>query len=81
MRKKKLKPLGHPAGPSGLSSGPRAQPDAQVVSTYFIFALHETTLVSRFIAKIFVKPPKNKKKSMKRGHKKNMRGLLLKPLV
>ena len=78
--KKKLKPLGHPAGPSGLRSGPRAQPDAQVVSTYFIFALHETTLVSRFIAKIFVKPPKKIKKTNEPGHKKKG-GLLLIPRI
>ena len=46
----------------GLRSGPRAQPSHQVVSIYFYFALHETTLVSRFLAKIVVKPPRQLKK-------------------
>ena len=55
---------------SGLRSGPRAQPSQQVVSIYFYFALHETTLVSRFLAKIVVKPPRRLKKSMKPGHRK-----------
>ena len=50
-RQKKIKLPGHPAGPSGLRSDPRAQPGQQVVSIYFYFALHETTLVSRFLAK------------------------------
>ena len=59
--KKKLKPWasGWVLGPPLRASG---QPDAQVVLTYFIFALHETNLVSRFIAKISVKPPKKSKK-------------------
>ena len=46
MQKQKLKPLGY----------------TQVLSIYFIFTLHKTTLVSRFIAKTVVKPRKISKK-------------------
>ena len=59
---------------------PWTQPNAKVVSTYFIFALHETTMVSRFIAKLSVKPPKiSKKINETRSQKKKMRGFFLKP--
>ena len=60
--------------------GPRAQPGHQVVSIYFFFALHETTLVSRFLAKILVKPPKRLKKIHEtRSQKKKRHGFYLKP--
>ena len=79
VRKKKLKQLADPAGPSGLRSGPRAQPGQQVVSIYFYFALHETTLVSRFLAKILVKPPWRLKKIHEtRSQKKKRHGFYLK---
>ena len=45
-----------------LHSGPRAQPGGQVVSIYFYFALHETTLVSRFLTKIVVNTTKTVQK-------------------
>ena len=50
MQKQKLKPLGY----------------TQVLSIYFIFTLHKTTLVSRFIAKTVVKPRKNQLNQVKR---------------
>ena len=49
--KKKLKPLGHQVGPEGRSGGPRAQPDAQMVSAFFLPNFMNTTMVSRFTAK------------------------------
>ena len=45
-----------------LRSGGRTQPGAQVVQIYFYFELYQTTLVSRFLAQIFMKPPKRLKK-------------------
>ena len=68
----------HPAGPSvirfrlraplSFCSSPQAQPVVQVVSVFFYFAIHETTLVPIFLTKIDVKLPRLKKR--KRGHKK-----------
>ena len=70
--------LGSRAGAErfALHSGPRAQPGGQVVSIYFYFALHETTLVSRFLTKIVVKPPRRFKKIIEtRSQKKKTRFL------
>ena len=66
--KKKFKALWHLAGPEGFSpSG----------FNFFFFALHETTMVSRFIAKLSVKSPKNKKQiNETRAQKKNARSPL-----
>ena len=47
-----------------------AQPDTQVASIYFIFTLHETTLVSRFIAKIVVTPSEISEEFMEPENKK-----------
>ena len=61
-------------------SGPRAQRGAREVSIYFFVWFHETTQGFNFCSqKISVKPLKPSKKSMKPGHKKKMRGFLLKP--
>ena len=62
----------------GRSGGPRAQPSHQVVSIYFYFALHETTLVSRFLAKILVKPPRRLKKIHETRSQKKRHGFYLK---
>ena len=78
MKCEKKYPPGDSAEPSAprfaLRSGPQAQPSHQVVSIYFYFALHETTLVSRFLAKIVVKPPRRLKKiNETRSQKKKIR--------
>ena len=49
--------VGPPSAPAPASAT-RAHPRHQVVSIYFIFAIHETTKVSNFLKNIFVKPPK-----------------------
>ena len=53
-----------------LRSCPRTQPSDQVVSIYFYISLLETSLVSRFLPLIVVKPPRKFKKSLKPAQKK-----------
>ena len=53
-----------------LRSCPRTQPNDQVVSIYFYISLLETSLVSRFLPLIVVKPPRKFKKSLKPAQNK-----------